>query len=330
MRFPPRSVNGNHIHGTARDHTAAMFHFRSGGQIVPQGFSTVQVSRPHDLVGITHYAESYTHRSTASPGPRSSCTSSTQFWMVRSGPHAERSGPSAPVATRVQLPADAERDRSSVGGAHEPSGTGAQSWRSADISCELPVGGPYVPEQIKFQHTDQHPPRIWMNNSGGPIHRCPNCSLYKHDHPPSRFPDKRDAPCPDGGQYAESRGLTQWHPSSSDLAVTPLRGSMQKSRMSPCRSGFLLRALSSGIAAATGVATATVGGHYPNDALRTTFPFGKCAEEVCSKPCDLVVPGQNSSPSDAFLVVPLYRSGGDLACEVGATEERSCAATVAG
>ena len=252
MRFPPRSVNGNHIHGTARDHTAAMFHFRSGGQIVPQGFSTVQVSRPHDLVGITHYAESYTHRSTASPGPRSSCTSSTQFWMVRSGPHAERSGPSAPVATRVQLPADAERDRSSVGGAHEPSGTGAQSWRSADISCELPVVGPYVPEQMKFQHADQHPPRTWMNNSGGPIHRCPNCSLYKHDHPPSRFPDKRDAPCPDGGQYAESRGLTQWHPSSSDLAVTPLRGSMQKSRMSPCRSGFLLRALSSGIAAATG------------------------------------------------------------------------------
>ncbi|MDF2898767.1 MAG: hypothetical protein K0Q46_5553 [Rhodococcus erythropolis] len=51
---------------------------------------------------------------------------------------------------RDQVPTAPERDRSSVGGAHELSGTGAQSWRSADISCEHPVGGPCVSGPIRM------------------------------------------------------------------------------------------------------------------------------------------------------------------------------------
>lgn len=238
--------------------------------------------------------------------PRSSCTSSTQFWTVRSGPHAERSGPSASVATRVQLPTDAERNRNSVGGAHELSGTDAQSWRFVDINCELPAGGPYVPEPMKFQHADQHPPRTWMNRSGIPIHICPNCSLYKHEHPPSRLsvPDKQDARCQDGGRHAESRGLTHCIRPGRDAPMA----SMQNSRMSPAALVFRLRTLSHGIAASCPRPKSQP--LRSEDTIRTTFPFGKCAEEVCSQPCDLVVPGQNSSPSDAFLVVPYVGAEG--------------------
>lgn len=55
----------------------------------------------------------------------------------------------------AKVPTDAERDRSSVGGALELSGTGARSWWSADGSCEHPVGGPCVSGPMKVRHADQ-------------------------------------------------------------------------------------------------------------------------------------------------------------------------------
>ena len=302
-----------------------MFHFRSGVRIVPLEFSIVQVSRPHDLVGITHYAKSYTHTSTTSPGPRSSCTSSTQFWMVRSGPHAERSGPSASVATRVQLPTDAERDRNSVGGAHELSGTDAQSWRFVDISCELPAGGPYVPEPMKFQHADQHPPRTWMNRSGGPIHICPNCSLYKHEHPPSRLsvPDKQDARCQDGGRHAESRGLTHCIRPGRDAPMA----SMQNSRMSPAALVFRLRTLSHGIAAVTRDRSRNRYGRKTLSERR--FPSASVLRKCVPNLVIWSSPDRTAVHPTHFSLSPMSERRG-LACEVGATEEHSCAAPVAG
>lgn len=53
------------------------------------------------------------------------------------------------------MPTGAERDRSSVGGALELSGTGARSGWSADVRCEHPVGGPCVSGPMKVRHADQ-------------------------------------------------------------------------------------------------------------------------------------------------------------------------------
>ena len=47
------------------------------------------------------------------------------------------------------------RDRNSVGGARELSGTGARSRWSADVSCEDPVGGSCVSGPMKVRHADQ-------------------------------------------------------------------------------------------------------------------------------------------------------------------------------
>lgn len=53
------------------------------------------------------------------------------------------------------MPTGAERYRSSVGGALELSETGARPWRSADLSCEHPVGGPCVSGPMKVRHADR-------------------------------------------------------------------------------------------------------------------------------------------------------------------------------
>lgn len=84
----------------------------------------------------------------------------------------------------VQMPTGAERDRSSVGGALELSGTGARSGWSADFSCEHPVGGPCVTEPTKVRHADQRSAGEQVGvHSGGPDLYCPACSLCKHRWP---------------------------------------------------------------------------------------------------------------------------------------------------
>lgn len=84
----------------------------------------------------------------------------------------------------VQMPTGAERDRSSVGGALELSGTGARSGWSADVRCEHPVGGPCVSGPMKVRHADQWSAGEQVGvHSGGPDLYCPACSLCKHRWP---------------------------------------------------------------------------------------------------------------------------------------------------
>ena len=78
------------------------------------------------------------------------------------------------------MPTGAERDRSSVGGALELSGTGARSGWSADVRCEHPVGGPCVSGPMKVRHADQGSAEKRGVRSGGPNRRCPGRSLCKH------------------------------------------------------------------------------------------------------------------------------------------------------
>ena len=80
----------------------------------------------------------------------------TRFSVVRPGPHAEPERTErADYRARTRCPPAPERDRTSVVGPYELSGTGAQSRRSADISCEHPVGGPCVSGPMKVRHADQ-------------------------------------------------------------------------------------------------------------------------------------------------------------------------------
>ena len=81
---------------------------------------------------------------------------STRFSVATSGPHAETERTErAACGARTRCPPAPERYRSSVGGAHELSGTRAQSWWPADISCEHPVGGPCASGPMKARRADK-------------------------------------------------------------------------------------------------------------------------------------------------------------------------------